>query len=39
MITSHATVDYAVQAIRGDADEFLEKPVHPDELITTATMP
>ena len=38
VITGHATVDYAVQAIRGDADEFLEKPVHPDELITTATM-
>src|SRR5689334_20071581 len=38
VITGHATLDYAVQAIRSDADEFLEKPVHPDELITTATM-
>jgi LmbE family N-acetylglucosaminyl deacetylase/AmiR/NasT family two-component response regulator len=38
VITGHASVDYAVQAIRSDADEFLEKPVHPDELITTATM-
>lgn len=38
VITGHASVDYVVQAIRGDADEFLEKPVHPDELITTATM-
>jgi len=37
VITGHASVDYAVQAIRSDADEFLEKPVHPDELITTAT--
>jgi len=37
VITGHATVDYAIQALRSDADEFLEKPVHPDELITTAT--
>ena len=37
VITGHASVDYAVQAIRGDADEFLEKPVHPDELIASAT--
>jgi two-component system response regulator HydG len=37
VITGHASVDYAIQAIRSDADEFLEKPVHPDELITTAT--
>ncbi len=37
VITGHASVDYAVQAIRGDADEFLEKPVHPDELISIAT--
>lgn len=37
VITGHASVDYAVQAIRSDADEFLEKPVHPDELIGTAT--
>jgi len=37
VITGHASVDYAVQAIRSDADEFLEKPVHPDELIMTAT--
>ena len=37
VITGHASVDYAVQAIRSDADEFLEKPVHPDELITAAT--
>jgi CheY-like chemotaxis protein len=37
VITGHASVDYAVQAIRSDADEFLEKPVHPDELIAVAT--
>jgi len=37
VITGHASVAYAVQAIRNDADEFLEKPVHPDELIATAT--
>src|SRR5579859_448623 len=36
VITGHASLDYAVQAIRGDADEFLEKPVHPDELIAVA---
>ena len=38
VITGHASVDYAIQAIRSDADEFLEKPVHPDDLIATATM-
>jgi two-component system response regulator HydG len=37
VITGHASVDYAVQAVRNDADEFLEKPVHPDELIAAAT--
>jgi two-component system, NtrC family, response regulator HydG len=37
VITGHASLDYAVQAIRSDADEFVEKPVHPDELIATAT--
>lgn len=36
VITGHASVDYMVEAIRGDADEFLEKPVHPDELIAIA---
>jgi two-component system response regulator HydG len=38
VITGHASVDYAIQAIRSDADEFLEKPVHPDDLIAAATM-
>ena len=37
VITGHASLDYAVEAIRSDADEFLEKPVHPDELIAAAT--
>jgi LmbE family N-acetylglucosaminyl deacetylase/ActR/RegA family two-component response regulator len=37
VITGHASLEYAVEAIRSDADEFLEKPVHPDELIATAT--
>ena len=37
VITGHASLDYAVEAIRSDADEFLEKPVHPDELVATAT--
>jgi LmbE family N-acetylglucosaminyl deacetylase/AmiR/NasT family two-component response regulator len=37
VITGHASLDYAVEAIRGDADAFLRKPVHPDELIATAT--
>jgi two-component system, NtrC family, response regulator HydG len=37
VMTAHASVDYAVQAIRSHADEFLEKPVHPDQLIATAT--
>jgi LmbE family N-acetylglucosaminyl deacetylase/CheY-like chemotaxis protein len=37
VITGHASVAYAAEAIRSDADEFLEKPVHPDELIAAAT--
>lgn len=36
VMTGHASVDYAVQAIRSHAHEFLEKPVHPDQLIATA---
>jgi DNA-binding response OmpR family regulator len=38
VITGHASVDYVVEAIRSDADEFLEKPVHPGDLITAATV-
>jgi LmbE family N-acetylglucosaminyl deacetylase len=32
VLTAHASVDYAVQALRNHADEFLEKPVTPDRL-------
>jgi two-component system, NtrC family, response regulator HydG len=35
VITAHATVSNAVGAVRGKADEFLEKPLHPAELIRT----
>ena len=33
--TAHASVDYAVRALRNKADEFLEKPVPPDKLVET----
>ncbi len=33
--TAHASVDYAVRALRNKADEFLEKPVRPDKLVET----
>jgi two-component system, NtrC family, response regulator HydG len=35
VVTAHASVDYAVQALRHSADEFLEKPVRPDRLLAT----
>jgi two-component system response regulator HydG len=35
--TAHASVDYAVRALRNKADEFLEKPVRPDKLVQTVT--
>ena len=35
--TAHASVDYAVRALRNKADEFLEKPVRPDKLVETVT--
>ena len=35
--TAHASVDYAVRALRNKADEFLEKPVRPDKLIETVS--
>ena len=35
--TAHASVDYAVRALRNKADEFLEKPVPPDKLVKTLT--
>jgi LmbE family N-acetylglucosaminyl deacetylase/CheY-like chemotaxis protein len=37
VITAYASVDYAVRALRSDADEFLEKPVRPEHLISAAT--
>lgn len=37
VITAYPSVDYAVQALRGQADEFLEKPVAPAQLVTVAT--
>jgi two-component system, NtrC family, response regulator HydG len=33
VLTSHPSVDYAVQALRNSADEFLEKPIQPDRLV------
>ena len=33
VLTAHPSVDYAVQALRHSADEFLEKPVEPDRLV------
>ena len=33
VITAHATVGNAVGAVRGKADEFLQKPLRPDDLI------
>jgi two-component system, NtrC family, response regulator HydG len=37
VITSHASVSYAVQALRSRADEFLEKPITPDKLLAIAS--
>ena len=37
VITAHVTVDNAVGALRGRADEFMQKPLHPDTLITAVT--
>jgi two-component system, NtrC family, response regulator HydG len=37
VITAHATVQYAVEAVRGQADGFLHKPLNPDELLATVT--
>ncbi len=33
VLTAHPSVDYAVQALRNSADEFLEKPIKPDRLV------
>jgi LmbE family N-acetylglucosaminyl deacetylase/CheY-like chemotaxis protein len=37
VVTAHVTVDNAVGALRGRADEFLRKPLLPDALIQTVT--
>src|SRR5262249_54303794 len=37
VLTGHASVDYAVSALRGAAAEFLQKPVSRPELIARAT--
>lgn len=36
VMTAYASVDYAVRALRNDADEFLEKPIKPERLVATA---
>ncbi|HBW18389.1 MAG: response regulator [Streptosporangiaceae bacterium] len=37
VITAHVSVDNALGALRGRADDFLEKPLHPDQLIASVT--
>jgi two-component system response regulator HydG len=37
VVTAHVTVDNAVGALRGRADEFLRKPLRPDALIQTVS--
>ncbi len=37
VLTAHASVNYAVRALRHDADEFLEKPISPDRLVGVVT--
>lgn len=37
VVTAHPTVDYAVGALRGQAGEFLGKPLDPDTLLRTVT--
>ncbi len=37
LLTAHASVDYAVSALRGAAAEFLQKPVTRAELVAKAT--
>lgn len=34
VMTAHVSVEYAVSALRGQADEFLTKPVDPDQLLS-----
>jgi two-component system response regulator HydG len=37
IMTGHASLDYAVQALRSSADEFLQKPMSPQRLLEVAT--
>jgi two-component system response regulator HydG len=37
VVTAHATVSVAVTALRNHADEFLQKPLLPDQLLATVT--
>jgi LmbE family N-acetylglucosaminyl deacetylase/CheY-like chemotaxis protein len=37
VMTAHVSVDYAVNALRGQADEFLTKPVKSAELVSVVT--
>jgi DNA-binding response OmpR family regulator len=37
VMTAHASLDYAMGALRNSADEFLQKPVKPDHLLTIVT--
>ncbi|HEY6277555.1 MAG TPA: response regulator [Streptosporangiaceae bacterium] len=37
VMTAHASVDFAVRALRGQASEFLQKPIQPEQLIETVT--
>jgi len=38
VMTAHASVDYAITALRSQADEFLVKPVSAADLVSTMTM-
>src|SRR4029077_109875 len=35
VLTAHASVDYAVRALRGRADEFLQKTVPPEQILAS----
>jgi CheY-like chemotaxis protein/LmbE family N-acetylglucosaminyl deacetylase len=37
VVTAHESVDRAVRALRSRADEFLQKPVRPEELLAAVT--
>lgn len=37
VITAHVTVDNTLGALRGHADDFMQKPLHPDSLISAVT--